>query len=175
MILHVDFDAAYLAGSQAKSHIVGYFQLSSYPDKLLPTLVNGTILIECKMVRYMVTSSAESETVATFHNAQIALPIQYMLTQLGYKQPPTQVCLDNKTTENLIHNDVMQKSPNPGTCNSIGHVTKPISHQTPSNSSSTISSLIFHLRPSQLQRCVGIMELSSNQLQVTSYVCHVII
>ena len=51
--------------------------------------------VECKTLRHMVAFSAENETAAAFYNAQYALPIRYMLTQMGHPQPPTPFCINN--------------------------------------------------------------------------------
>ena len=71
--------------------------------------VNGAILIECKTLCHVVSSSAEAETAGLFHNAQIALPIRYMLTQIGHKQPRTPVKTDNEMSNNFIHNNIAQR------------------------------------------------------------------
>ena len=53
-------------------------------------------------LRHVVTSSAECETAAVFHNAQTAIHIRYMLQQFGHSQPPNPIILDNSTTQNFI-------------------------------------------------------------------------
>ena len=55
------------------------------------------------------SSSAESETAAPFLNAQRAIPICYMVQQMGHPQPPTPITLDNSTTNNVIKNNITQK------------------------------------------------------------------
>ena len=80
MILNIDSDAAYLVKPQARSCIAGYFQLNS--SKQSNPYINGAILIERKTLRHVVASSAEAETAGLFHNAQIAVPIRYMLEQM---------------------------------------------------------------------------------------------
>ena len=87
MVLTIDSDAAYLVAPKARSRIAGYFQLNS--KHKCNNYVNGALLIECKTLRHVVASSAEAETAGIFHNAQVALPIRYMLTQMGHLQPPT--------------------------------------------------------------------------------------
>ena len=72
------------------------------------------IHIECKTLRHVLTSSAECETGAIFHNTQTAIHTRYMLQQLGHSQPPTLIILDNSTTENFIKNNITQKRSNDG-------------------------------------------------------------
>jgi len=72
MILHVDSDAAYLILQGAKSRIAGYFFLSDKipPPPTIPNpRLNGPILVECKLLRHVVASSAEAETAGLFFNA----------------------------------------------------------------------------------------------------------
>ena len=75
MILSIDSDTDYLIAPKLRSRVVGYFYLSSKPtDKEIPTL-NGTIHVECKIFRHVVSSAAEVEVGDIFHHAQAALPI----------------------------------------------------------------------------------------------------
>jgi len=66
-------------------------------------------LVECKTLRHIVASSAEAETAGLLHNAQRAVPIRYMLSQLEHPQPPTPVKTYNETANNFIHNNITQK------------------------------------------------------------------
>ena len=104
MVLHIHSDASYLIASYAKSRISGSFSVSSNPTK--PTTHNAPIHIECKTLYHVVTSSAECETAAVFHNPQTAIHIRCMLQQLGHSQPPTPIILDNSTSENFIKNNI---------------------------------------------------------------------
>ena len=104
MVLSIDSDAAYLVEPQARSRVAGYFQLNSQPR-----FVNGALLIECKTLRHVVASSAEAETAGLFHNAQVAIPIRYMLNQLGHQQPATPLKTDNRTATSFVHNNLTQK------------------------------------------------------------------
>ena len=77
MVLHIDSDAAYLVAPEACNRIAGYFHLNSQ-DKM-QLIHNAALLVECKTLWHVVTSSAEAETAHVFHNAQLAIPIRYML------------------------------------------------------------------------------------------------
>ena len=64
MVLHVDYDAAYLVMPESSSVYAGHFYLSDWPrDKpnLPSTKRNVPILTTCKTV-HMVSSSAAEET-----------------------------------------------------------------------------------------------------------------
>ena len=107
MQLVIDSDAAYLVEPQARSRIAGYFQMNT--GNLDTTFTNGAIHIECKTLRHVVASLAEAETAGVFHNAQIAVPIRYVLEKMGHPQRPTLIKTDNATTFNFIHDNINQK------------------------------------------------------------------
>ena len=112
MILHVDSDAAYLILQGAKSRIAGFFYLSDKmpPPPMIPNpQLNGPILVECKLLRHVVASSAEVETAGLFFNAQSAVPIRQALIALGHPQPPTPLKSDNSTAVNFANKSLRQK------------------------------------------------------------------
>ena len=75
MQLLVDSDASFLVLPKAKSRVAGYFRLSNTSEADI-THTNGAILIECKAIRNVVTSAAEAETHAIFHNARTSIPLR---------------------------------------------------------------------------------------------------
>ena len=107
MVLTIDSDAAYLVAPKARSRIAGYFQLNS--GLRSPHIINGAILVECKTLRHVVASSAEAETAGIFHNAQVAIPVRYLLNAIGHTQPATPLKTDNTTAHSFVHNNITQK------------------------------------------------------------------
>ena len=67
------------------------------------------ILVECKALRHVISLAIEAETARIFHNAQVAIPIQYILEQLGYQQPLTPIKTNNSTASGFINNNIYQK------------------------------------------------------------------
>ena len=109
MVLSIDSNAAYLVLPNTRSRIAGYFQLNDHPQQVEHPDINRAILVECKTIRYVVSSAAEAETVGIFHNAQVVIPIRYILQQLGHPQPPTPIKTDNSIATGFIHNNIHQK------------------------------------------------------------------
>ena len=110
MVLHVDSDIVYLVLPNVKSRVVGYYYLTSIqptPDQA-PTL-NALILVICKTLRHMCSSAAKAETAGVFTNAQLAIPIRYILECLGHPQPPTPIKSDNSTIMRFVNNNIHQK------------------------------------------------------------------
>ncbi len=88
--------------------MAGYFQLTNqhHGDD---TKSNGTILIECKGLQQVISSSAEAEIGGIYHNAQHALPIQVALEALGHPQSPTRIKSDNSTAHGFIYSNINMK------------------------------------------------------------------
>ena len=115
MVLYIDSDAAYLVLPKARSRIAGHFYFGNQPPPL-PTKphhvsTNGPIHTVCKAIRHVVSSSAEAETGAAFHNSKEGIPIRRLLTILNHPQPPdgTPFKMDNAVTTNFIHSNIRQK------------------------------------------------------------------
>ena len=103
MVLNVDSDAAYLVLPRARSRLAGHFFLSSPGSPSRIAAPNGPVLTECKTIRHVVSSAADAETAALFHNAQSARPIRHILISLGHSQPPTPLKTDSATANAFIH------------------------------------------------------------------------
>ena len=69
----------------------------------------GPLHIVCKTLRHVVASAAGAETAALFFNSQEAIPIRYILSKLGHKQPPTPMKTDNATSLAFIKANIRQK------------------------------------------------------------------
>ena len=102
MFLTIDSYASYLVKPQARSRVAGYFQLNSNNKSL--NFANWAILIEYKTLHNDVASSTESETAGISHDVQVAIPLRYMITEMGHPQPSTLLKTDN-TTANLSFRD----------------------------------------------------------------------
>ena len=64
---------------------------------------NGLIHTECKPIRNVVSSAAESETCGTFNNCNTATGMQPALMALDHKQPETSLKTDNSMTEGFVN------------------------------------------------------------------------
>ena len=81
---------SYLSVSQAKSRASGVHFLVEVPPTtnnlvdFVPT-VNGISLVVCKIMRNIMASAAYIEYGTIFGNAQTAVPIRTILTEMGWK------------------------------------------------------------------------------------------
>ena len=117
MVLHIESDASYLTAPKARSRAAGYHYLSNKPtdptkspqptDTSPPS--NGAINILCQIMREVLSSAAEAELAAVFHNGKEACPIRACLEELGHPQPPTPIQTDNSTAAGIANDTVKQK------------------------------------------------------------------
>ena len=117
MVLHISSDASYLTAPKARSRAAGYHFLSSRPkDPTKPPLStdpeppsNGAIHVPCQIMREVLSSAAEAELAALFHNGKEACPLRACLEELGHSQPPTAIQTDNSTASGIANDSVKQK------------------------------------------------------------------
>jgi hypothetical protein len=107
MILHIHSDASYLSVSSARSRLGGLFFLGNKPPD--QDTLNGSILNVAAVIKNMVTSAAESEVGACFHNAKSGAPLRFTLTKLGRTQPPTPLRTNNSTAFGIFNETIKQK------------------------------------------------------------------
>ena len=69
----------------------------------------GPIRTECRILKHVVASAAESEVGGLFHNGQTAVPLRITLHELGFTQPPTPIKTDNSAAEGIVTATVRQK------------------------------------------------------------------
>eukprot|EP00543_Licmophora_paradoxa_P002770 CAMPEP_0202446582 /NCGR_PEP_ID=MMETSP1360-20130828/5100_1 /ASSEMBLY_ACC=CAM_ASM_000848 /TAXON_ID=515479 /ORGANISM="Licmophora paradoxa, Strain CCMP2313" /LENGTH=148 /DNA_ID=CAMNT_0049063145 /DNA_START=81 /DNA_END=524 /DNA_ORIENTATION=- len=102
-----------LSAPKGRSRSAGFFYTS---DKLktkdtaplandpVPTH-NGAISIASNIMREVLSSTAEAELAALYHNGKDACPMRIA----RYPQPPTPIVTDNTTAAGIANNDIRQK------------------------------------------------------------------
>jgi hypothetical protein len=101
MVLHIHSDASYLLVSNARSRLGGLFFLGNKSPE--QDALNGSILNLAAVIKNVVSSAAESEVGACFHNTQIGAPLRVTLTELGHTQSPTPLRTDNSTAYGIVN------------------------------------------------------------------------
>ena len=100
MQLAIHSDASYLSVAQARSRASGVHFLTEgppdpkNPEEFVPT-TNGILLVVCKIMQNIMASAAESEYGTIFVNAQTAVPIRTVLSEMRWTQGPTAIQVDN--------------------------------------------------------------------------------
>ena len=107
IIPNIDSNAAYFIALKARSRVVKYYHLTG--DHTQNPKLNEDIRVECKTLRHVVSSAAETEVGGVFHNAKIAIPIRNLRHALGHLQPPTSIKTDNSTEFCFIYHNIHQR------------------------------------------------------------------
>lgn len=81
-----------------------------YHDKQLQngSFING--MFNCTSA--VLTSAAEAELGALYINARKAVYIRQILKEMGHKQPPTPMQIDNSTAVGIVNNKILPKATN---------------------------------------------------------------
>ena len=120
MVLKLHSNSSYLNAIRACSQQGGHFYLGNKSD---PDILNGTILNLTAIMKMVLSSAAEAEFGALFHNTKEAIPLCTTLKELGHPQPPTLTLIDNSTTVGLANDTA------PSTCIFSGYVTDHINQK----------------------------------------------
>lgn len=110
MLLAVESDASYLSVVKGRSRAAGYFFLTNKtttPEG--PYKPNGAIHVLCHIMREVLSSAAEAELGALFHNGKEACPLRIALEEMGHPQPATPMATDNSTASGIATDTVKQK------------------------------------------------------------------
>jgi hypothetical protein len=108
MILHIHSDASYLSENEAKSRAGGFFYMGN-TTKNNNKLTNGAILIVSKVLKHVMSSTAEAEIGAVFINAKEGAVLRTTVEELRHKQPPIPMETDNTTATGYINGKIKQK------------------------------------------------------------------
>ena len=106
MILKLHSDSSYLNAVSARSRQGGHLYLG---NKSEPDILNGAVLNLAAIMKMVLSSAAEAEFGAFFHNTKEATPLHTTLEELGHPQPPTPVLVDNSTAVGLANDTVTQR------------------------------------------------------------------
>jgi hypothetical protein len=92
MVLAVHSDASYLSEPKVRSGARGHFFLSS--DTTIPPN-NGAVLNIAHIIKNIMSSATKAELAGLYIMARKGVYIRIILEELGHKQPPTPVQIDN--------------------------------------------------------------------------------
>jgi len=106
MKLALHSDASYLSERDARSRVGGHHFLSEETDDP-PN--NGAVLNISKIIKQVMSSSAEAETGALYINATTAIPIRQTLEEMGHPQGRTPIQTDNSTAGGYVNKTIQPK------------------------------------------------------------------
>ena len=79
------------------------------PEDFVPT-TNSILLSVCKIMRNIMASAAEAKYGTILINTQTALPICTTLSEMGWKQGPTSIQVENSTALGIATKEFFQKN-----------------------------------------------------------------
>ena len=109
MIVKVHSDGSYLSVPGARSRAAGHFYLGNNIPAHQEEPYQGATCQECSIIKPIVASAAECETLTLFLNCQTAIVVRVTAKELGHPQPATPIRVDNTTTNNYVCNNLQQK------------------------------------------------------------------
>jgi hypothetical protein len=117
MALHVHSDASYQSESLSRSRAGGYFFLSSSAPTHTTTINpnapppphNGPVHVPCTILKVVVSSAAEAELGALFHNGKEAAWLRTTLDDMGHPQTATPMQTDNSCAAGIANGTVKQR------------------------------------------------------------------
>ncbi|MFY8062379.1 MAG: hypothetical protein ACOVN2_01595, partial [Usitatibacteraceae bacterium] len=110
MLLAVESDASYLSVAKGRSRAAGYFYLTN--KQATPSSAfnpNGAVHVLCHIMREVLSSAAEAELGALFHNGKEACPLRIALEEMGHPQPATPMATEDKSTASGIATDTVKQ------------------------------------------------------------------
>jgi hypothetical protein len=103
MILHIHSDGSHLSRPNSTSVAGGLHFLGNKND---PLGINGAIHPLSQHIPCVTASAAETEYASLFMNGQVGSYLRYVLEEIGYPQPATQIVCDNTTAVGIAHDRV---------------------------------------------------------------------
>jgi hypothetical protein len=73
MIMNIHLDTSYLSEAKARSRACGHFFLGWLPKDDTPICLNGAFHVSTTILRFIVTSAADSKLGALYHNCQTGM------------------------------------------------------------------------------------------------------
>ena len=107
-------DASYLCESKARSRAGGVAFLSDAPKFPIlpddpPPTPNHAVIVVCKIIDAVMSSTQEAETGAGFMTARTLIPARITLEELGHPQGPTPLQFDNQCAKGILTDEIKQK------------------------------------------------------------------
>ena len=106
MTLAVHSHARHVSLPKAQSRAGGHFFLSNN-NNVSPN--KGAILNIAHIIKHLMLSVAEAEMVALYIMAREAMYIRIILEEMGHKQPPSPIWIDNTMVDGVINKKVQSK------------------------------------------------------------------
>ena len=109
MRLIIHSDASFLVEWDAKSNYGWYFYLGWNQNDDKPQQINRAVDVSSSPLPIVAISVAEAELGGTFYNAKKGKMLRLTLEEMGYKQGPTTIFVDNNTVSGICNSMIKRQ------------------------------------------------------------------
>ena len=109
MQLIIHSDASFLVEWDVKSNYGGYFYLRWNQNDDEPQQINGAVDVSAFLLPRVAISVAEVELGGTFYNEKKGKILRFTLEEMGYKQGPTTIFVDNNTANGICNRTIKRQ------------------------------------------------------------------
>ena len=102
-------DASFLVEWDAKSNYSGYVYLRWNQNEDEPQKINGLVDVSASLLPLVAISVTEAELGGTFYNAKKGKILCLTLKEMGYKQGPTTIFVDNNTESGICNSTIKRQ------------------------------------------------------------------
>ena len=106
MRLLIHSDASFLVEWAGKSNYQGFFYLGWKQSDEEEQKINGTIVVSVSILPLVAISVAEAEMGEAFYNRKKGKVLRLTIYEMGFKQGPTTIFVDNKTVSKICNNTI---------------------------------------------------------------------
>ena len=92
-----------------KSNYGGYFYLGWNQNNDDPQKINGAVDVSASLLPLVAISAAEAKLGRTFYNAKKGKILRLRLEEMGYKQGPTMIFVDNNTASGIYNSTIKRQ------------------------------------------------------------------
>ena len=87
----------------------GYFYLGWNQNDNEPQKINGAVNVSASLLPIFAISVAEAELGRTFYNAKKGMILRLTLEEMGWKQGPTTIFVDNNTSSGICNSTIKRQ------------------------------------------------------------------
>ena len=109
MRLLIHSDALFLVEWDAKINYGGYFYLGWNHNDDEPQKINGAVNVSSSLLHLFAVSVAERELGGTFYNPKKGKILRLTLEEMGWKQGPTTIFVDNNTASGICNSTIKRQ------------------------------------------------------------------
>ena len=109
MRLLIHSDASFLVEWDAKINYRGCFYLRCNQNEDEPQKINGAVDVSASLIPLVAISVAEAELGGKFYNAKNGKVLRLNLEEMGWKQGPTTIFVDNNTASGICNSTIKRQ------------------------------------------------------------------